>query len=256
MYSLFFKYNSGAGEIRGAQIATRLNANVNPVANYENDVCIYVKQQPPEDFPKYSYLDVVDGDGLLRWAKAHPKIGIIATSGIAQNYLSNKLNRTDIKLIPQHHCNYERQQRTQGEVSTIGYIGSKNGLKRMGVFGSRITINTSFKNRQDVVNFYNDIDIQVAFRPDRDRLSNMKNSLKLYNAGSFGIPTVSYPTKAYLDEFKGCFIEAETVEEMVFQCDKLKIDKEFYREMSHKILSRSENYHIDKIIPLYKELPN
>lgn len=53
--SFFFK-PSGAGEIDGRQIGDFLCAKLNPIHNYEDDACIYVKQQPPDNFPKYTYL--------------------------------------------------------------------------------------------------------------------------------------------------------------------------------------------------------
>ena len=45
---------------------------------------------------------------------------------------------------------------------------------------------TKFHDRQEVANFYQQIDIQVIWRPSRAR-ARLKNPLKIVNAASFGI---------------------------------------------------------------------
>ncbi|KKL03735.1 hypothetical protein LCGC14_2623170, partial [marine sediment metagenome] len=49
--------------------------------------------------------------------------------------------------------------------------------------------------REDVCEFYKTIDIQIAFRtPGKEvRPPIFRNPLKVFNAGSFKIPTVAYP---------------------------------------------------------------
>ena len=212
--SFFYKTKKASGIIRGEQISSYVGAKKNPENNFIDDVCVFVKKQPFENFPKLSYLDIIDGSGLVDWAKKHPTIGIIAISEIAKNYLSEKLNRKDIKLIPEHHCNYERTQRASDTVKNVGYIGYKRSLRgftndimyTFAKYGFNFKSVTNFNTRLDVVNFYKSIDIQISFRDKTCTNTwherNLKNPLKLANAGSFGIPTVCYPELNYQREFK------------------------------------------------------
>jgi len=257
----FYSKKVGSGIIRGMQVADYIGAGKNPVNGHENNVCIYVKTQPPENFPKQSYIDVLDGYGLVSWVKRHPKIGVIAASKVAQEYLSEELKRTDIKLVQQHHCNYEQGQRPEREITTVGYIGSKNGLKELQPIklktaltgkGLKFKAKTKFIGRGDVIAFYKSIDIQVAFRPEY-YLSSLKTPLKLCNAGSFGIPTVAYPEKSYVREFSGCFVPVKSTQEIVENCSRLK-DNVYYNTMASKALAQSERYHIDHIAEQYKVL--
>src|SRR5512139_3024520 len=103
----FFRRHGGSGEIRATQMAEWLGARVNPRKGYEDDICIYVKMQPPENYPRKSYLDIVDGEERVSWLLKHPDIGVIASSLSGHDYLCRKLQRAGIVYIPQHHCNYE-----------------------------------------------------------------------------------------------------------------------------------------------------
>jgi len=264
MLTFFYRHSSPSGKIRGRQVAKHLGAKQNPVDGYENDVCIYVKCVPPEDFPEHSYIDVVDSKRLVNWAIEHPQIGVIAISKTARTYLMQKLKRDDIHLIPEHHCNFKHILRTRKDVTTVGYMGARVGGKfpediheRFTEIGLEFKYTRKYKTRGDVVAFYNSIDIQVMVKYMRHKaIVRLKNPLKLANAGSFGIPSVAYPETAFIEEFGGCFIETKTIDGMLLQCEKLKNDRNLYKEMSDKALSRSEGYHINKIAPLYYELGN
>lgn len=255
------KSRCGSATIRGMQVAEYIGGKSNPVEGYENDICIYVKKLPPEDFPRHSYFDVIDNRHAIVWLQKHPQIGVIAISKTAKKYLQQRLNRTDIHLIPEHHCNYERECRTRNSVTTVGYMGSRTGSQfpvdikeRFAEMGLEFKYTNQYKTRQDVVGFYHSIDIQIMDRYVLRSVVKLKNPLKLENAGSFGIPTVAFPETNFIEEFGGCFVEARTIDEMILQCKKLKDDKEFYVEIANKALLRAEEYHISKIAPLYCRL--
>ena len=265
---LTFFYPEGnksvSGKIRGKQIGNYLGAKLNPTGGYENDICIYVKCIPPKDFPEHSYVDIVDSKRLVNWTIEHPQIGVIAISKTARTYLMQKLNRNDIHLIPEHHCNFERIPRIRKDVNTVGYMGARTGSEfpedikeRFADIGLDFKYTRKYRTRGDVVAFYNSIDIQVMDKYMRHRaIIKLKNPLKLANAGSFGIPSVAYPETNFIEEFKDCFVEAETIDEMLLQCETLKNNSDFYKEMSDKALLRSQEYHISRIAPLYYELGN
>ena len=260
-FTFFYSENKKAisGEIRGRQIASCLNGKTNPKNGYEDDICIYAKCLPPDDFPNRTYVDIVDSRNLVNWVMDRPNVGVIAISKTAQNYLFRKLNRSDIHLIPEHHCNFEREQRPDREVTTVGYIGCRTGSafpvdikKRFAEVGLDFKYNRAYKTRFDVIDFYKSIDIQIMHKYVRHKaIINLKNPLKLANAGSFGIPSVAYPENNFIEEFGGCFIEAKTIDEMVQQCKNLKENKALYQDTSEKAFMRAQEYHIDKIAPLY-----
>ena len=258
----FFTKGGGSGKIRGEQIAKHLGAKLNPKRGFENDICIYVKIAPPKNYPKRTYIDVIEDSLGLRWVQFHPKVGIIASSVSIRDYLTCELNRNDIVLIPQHHCNFERIKRTRKKVTTAGIIGNKHSFqysldeleKKLDKIGMKLKtlIKPKFKDRQEVVDFYKDIDIQLIWRPEIDDV--LKNPLKLVNAMSFGIPTVAYPERNFVVELENYFIKPISISLMITSIDDLKHDSEFYNAWVGIGLQKAEEYHIDNIAKLYKKL--
>lgn len=263
-----FCSEKGAGQIRAYQIAPLLNARINPTEGYEDDICIYVKKEPPINHPRHSYLDIVDARERILWLLRNPNIGVIASSDVAQMFLSKRLNRKDILLIPQQHCNFERFKRDRKEIKVAGFIGVPNSMvwpleeveKKLKDIGVELKINTTYKKREDVVNFYKQIDIQILFRTCytviNKRVSEglLRTCLKLQNASSFGIPTVSFPEPGYVEEYEGLFIEAYSLDSLIDGVKALKESKELYNSYVTKGLEKAEQYHIDNIIKLYKKL--
>jgi len=258
----FFVKGGGSGKIRGEQIAKHLGAKLNPEKGFENDVCIYVKCVPPLPHPKRTYIDVIEDSMGLRWVRDKKDVGIIASSVSIQNYMVEKTGRKDIVLIPQHHCNFKRELRTRKEVTTAGIIGNKQAFqypldkleKKLDKIGMKLKtlIKPEFKDRQEVVDFYKQIDIQLIWRPDIDHV--VKNPLKLVNAMSFGIPTVSYPEKNFMMELEDYFIKAGIIESMIGWVKTLKHYKSVYNNYVRLGLRIAEEYHIDNIAKLYKKL--
>ena len=258
----FFTHGGGSGKIRGEQIATYLGAKLNPTSRFENDICIYVKCVPPRNYPKHSYVDVVEDSAGLRWVKSNPDIGIIASSKSIYDYLSNKLLANRIVFIPQHHCNFERVLRTRKEVKIAGIIGNnvsfqyplgelEAGLNRIGI-ELKTLIKKRFDSREEVVDFYKQIDIQLVWRPGSNGV--LRNPLKLINAMSFGIPTVAWPEKDFVEELEGCFIEASSIELFLTYVQELQRDNDLYKTIYNLGLERSKYYHIDNISKLYLKL--
>lgn len=256
--TFFTKKRRGSSIIRGQQVAEYLGMKLNPKSDYGNDVCIYVKMRPPKGFPRYSYFDVIDGIEHISWLLNHPKIGVIACAKSGHEYLTKKLRRDDVVLIPQHHCNYERIRRKRKSVTVAGMIGRithirhlqediKRGLAGIGV---EFKIETQFEGRQAVVDFYKQIDIQAVWRPIHRPL---KNPLKLVNAGSFGIPTVAFPEIGY-KEIEGYYLPAGTIAEMIDGIRRLKESESLYEFYSQKLMEKIENYHISKVSKLYLDL--
>jgi len=235
----FFAGRNGSGEIRGRQMAEYLGAKLNPKDGYRDDVCIYVKRQPPEDYPPHSYLDIVDGEERIGWLKQHPDIGVIASSITGQRYLEEVLKR-DVVYIPQHHCNFERER--SNATFKIGVVGGKASMPDA-VANTFMVTRYACKTRQDVVDSYKKIGIQVVWRGiDRP----LKNPLKIINAASFGIPTIALPEIGY-EEMEGYYTRATTIEEL------WEALKNSYPEQD-RLVEKSEEYHIENIAKLYEAL--
>jgi hypothetical protein len=249
---------TGSSRIRGYQVATYLGAKINPIENYNDDVCIYVKKQPPENFPKYSYLDLVDGHRRVPWLEKHPHIGVIASSQSAYEYLAKKLGRNDIVLIPQHHCNFDRVRRKRKSVTVAGVIGRPTAIrypwdklrKKLNKLGMELKIQNKYTCKEDVVNFYKGLDVQIVWRVSHRWY---KNSLKIVNAGSFGIPTVAWPEIGYKD-MEGCYLPAETIDNLISGVSRLKNSQRFYQGYAEKLIKKTEQYHIKNIAKLYIKL--
>jgi hypothetical protein len=257
----FFTHSGGAGIIRGEQVAHKLGAKLNPKSGYEDDVCIYIKCVPPKNYPKKTYIDVVEDSAGLRWAREHPKVNLIASSKTIYDYLSHKLDNK-IVLIPQHHCNFDRQVRLRKQVKVAGIIGNKASFqsslttlkKELDKVGMELKtlIKKTFDNREEVVEFYKEIDIQLVWRPKSDGV--LRNPLKLVNALSFGIPTFSFPEEDFIAEFNDYFVRADTIDEMLTWIQIYRTVKGFTKIFFDKALLKAEEYHIDHISKLYLKL--
>jgi hypothetical protein len=252
------RLEQGSSIIRGEQIATYLGAKLNPAEGYENDVCIYVKPSIDTKFVKHSYIDILDvsSDTIVAFTKL--RIPIILASLMAYEIFLEACKENKFIFIPQHHCNYERFKRDRKEVITVGIVGYHASFmypmeevkKRLKEVGMELLIENRALNRLDVVNFYKKIDLQIVW------VKNAwiaKNSMKLYNAASFGIPTVGLKQQNY-KEFEGYYVPVGSMDEMIKELVKFKEDKKYYTEYSSRIIVKAEEYHISNIAKLYKEL--
>ena len=249
--------------IRGSQIAEYMGAKFNPESGYENDTCIYVKPNVAkgDDFifeGKRAYLDIIDGANLAEVAKKHPEVGVIVCSEADEKIMTKELPNNKVILIPQHHCNFDRIRRNWREVKKVGVIGTRGAFPYLpkelrGEFekrGMELIEFSSFFTREDIIDFYLNIDIQVVWRPYKKILSN---PLKIVNASSFGIPTIALDEKAFW-ELKSTYIPVGTVESLLDAIDKLTNDSQFYEDYALTSIERSEDYHIGKIAKLYQQL--
>lgn len=270
----FFYAAGGSGYIRGKQMADYLGGKHNPTEGYENDVCIYVKKTPPDGYPKHTVMDVDDAPRAVEWLKTHTDTGVIAISLTAKEYLEKVLNRKDIVFIPHQHINFDRYINPVREVKVVGIIGSitsfqypiddlRAKLLAVGLelryepeYWKTYKDNPKQDMRHNIIDFHKEMDIQIVWRPHGFSAGQdpLRNPNKLGNASSFGIPTVSYPEKSYIREWEGCFIPANTIDDLVGHCRLLKEDRVYYDYFSKKALERSEQYHIEKIAELYRAL--
>lgn len=251
--------------IRGEQVAEQIGAKFNPESGYENDVCIYVKpyfkkrQDAKADikFEGKPYLDMIDGHNLAQLAERHPEVTVIVCSQ-ADYDIMTKVIPNKIVVIPQHHCNFERVKRTRKKVTTVGCIGTrlafpylpKNLKKELAKRKMELIEFSRFFTRQDIIDFYLKIDVQIVWRPYKKILSN---PLKLVNAASFGIPTIALDENAF-KEISGCYMPVKTLDEFLIYLDALKIVPGLYDICSTRCLEKAEEYHIENIGKLYKAL--
>lgn len=248
--------------IRADQIADQLGAKLNPIYGFDEDVCIYVKPhvQPGKDFDfegKRTYLDIIDGWGLVPLLQKHPEVGVIACSKQDVAKLLKVLDNK-ITFIPQHHCNFDRIKRSlRNSITTVGVIGTQDAFEhipdeiREGLAqrGLKFIEYSKFFRREDIINFYKQIDIQLVWRPYRMRLSN---PLKIVNAASFGIPTIAYEESVF-NEVDDCHVPVKTPDEF-FAIVEGFMRGTLYSVFSNQCLKVAENYHIEKVAELYKQL--
>lgn len=252
--------------VRGEQIAQAIGAKFNPQSGYQKDVCIYVK--PVLDaagdfkFEGKPYLDICDNIKFVELVKKHPEVSVIAASEWNYQLLKRLLPNNKIVLIPQQHCNYERKKRVRNEITVVGAIGSHGILaelpadlkSRLADRGMKLIEFSDFFIRQDVVDFYMQIDVQIIWRPSKNyRKDILMNSLKLQNSASFGIPTICYEEPVF-EEIDGCYIPVKTLDEFFVQLDNLRNNPNLYEQYAKRCLEKAEEFHIEKIGELYKSL--
>ncbi len=257
-----------SSQIRGYQITNRLGCVCNPKELVDiTNTFVFVKSLPTQVF-EHMYIDVVDAFALLNELYKFPKAKIIAISEMAKTYITNRCDN-EVFVIPEHHCNFENAVRTRIEVTTAGFIGYKDNFivdpdlmrEKLAEVGLKFIckFENDFKTREDICEFYKSIDIQLTLRPKFPKHAcppELKNSLKLSNAGSFRIPTVACNEPCYLKDYKDCFLVAANIEEAVIQCEYLKNHVGLYDWVTEDCHSRAQDFHIDNIIPKYKELLN
>lgn len=263
----FFTGKGGSGIIRGEQVAERMGAKLNPTEDYQDDVCIYVKRVPPDDHPSRAWLDIVDDSHDLYWLNKHPEVGIIATCVAAEKYLWARYPGRDIVLVPEHHCNFDREVRTRVSVERVGVIGHPKSIEidadelagKLKDIGLEFVplLDRNISSRQMVVDFYKGIDLQLIWRPrfgpegSSQHERNLHNPLKLINAMSFGVPTVAYPELNFEEELHNFYVPANDVDELLMRLEQMKTDGSVYQVISERGLEKSEDYHIDNILPRY-----
>ncbi len=249
--------------IRADQIAEAVNAKLNPKQDYKNDVCIYIKPGLDKDGDlnfesKSSYIDIIDELGYASVLKKHPELSAIVLSEqdyltLASTGITNK-----IVLIPQHHCNFNREKRVRNKITTVGVIGHYKAFpylpselkSALAERGMELLEFSEFFTRQDIIDFYKKIDVQIVWRPYRKRLAN---PLKIVNAASFGIPTIALD-EIYFKEMGNCYIGVSDFDNFLTELDKLRSSPTIYKAYSELCLKKAEEYHIEKIAQLYKNL--
>lgn len=218
-----------SSRIRGEEIAEYLGAKLN---EERSDVNIYVKNCRTEEVKDGDYVDVLDDIWIMEWLKFRPKVKVIAMSLSHRDWLRSILSN-EIVYIPHHHVNFERAVRTRKEITTVGYIGARQTIK---VEGFKFVYEKNFKTRQDVIDFYKKIDIQIIGEvPDNPYY----HPTKIINAMSFGIPTVA-PKRMGYREVKGFYYQ--NIKELKDGWD------------AERLINEAEKYHISNIAKLYQQL--
>jgi hypothetical protein len=233
------------------------------------DVVVLIKVCPEDyivDTAAQCYMDVIDSTGTFHALDRYPQMKAIAISRLAYNYLSERYGEDRVVFIPEHNCNFDRALRiTEWPIKSAGYIGEaacfhcdvdelRSKLKEVGV---SFEFCTKYKTRKDVLDFYGMIDLQITFRVDEKHIgvpAMLKNPLKLNNAGSCGIPSISYPEANYIDEWEGCFWPATSIDEIIDTIHGINNSKLMYQCMQSAAIGRAETYHIERIIGHYIRL--
>jgi len=252
--------------IRGYQVAEFLGAKINPREGFENDVCIYVKPRSvAEDQYKFSgkpYLDICDAYYLYDICRKFPHLTVISASDWNYQMLKKVLPNKVVNIY-EHHCNFERARRVRQGIKTVGCIGGAGVFKylpsdlksKLAEKGIELVTFSNFQTRQDIVNFYLGVDVQIIWRPFADYKQEgvLMNPLKLVNASAFGVPTIALdePTFKQLD---GCYLPVVNLDEFMERLDSLIKSPSLYNEYSERCLAESEKYHIENIAKLYRQL--
>ena len=267
---LFFGNPWCSGEIRGKQVAEKGNWLYNSYSMRSGDKVVFVKSYPEREFVDTClannieiFIDVIDCYGIVPFLEDVPKAKVIAISKSGVDYLKSRIDN-EVLYVPEHHCNFNNELRNCKKVKRVGFIGYKcnfdldpkvvsDVLKK---FDIEFVMKTEFTTRQEIIDFYKSIDVQLAYRIPGSAfmlVSQLKNPLKLANAGSFGIPTIAYPEISYVDEWEGYFLPIGSMDGMVHWIEKMVNDFEVYKTMSAAALHRARYYHISNVIKIYKE---
>lgn len=250
--------------IRGQQIAEYLGAKFNPKTGYEHDVCIYLKPLKIDKIKDGDYVDILDDSNvharlgsLLDRLKKRSQVNVLAMTSVHKKWLEEQLPNKVIH-IPHQHMNFERKRRTRKKVTTCGYIGAtgpghqellnemRDALKKIGV---ELIINVNFETREDVINFYESIDIQVAPMFSFHLSIPYYHEKKIVDAMSFGIPTVTEQRLGYKD-VEEYYYHIKNLDELIVEVQRLQ--KEGWD--AERLINKAEEYHITNIAKKYERL--
>ncbi len=256
---------------RGYQLADVLGCEVDEPLKTVNETVIAVKTYfPDSEHLTNLYFDLIDDPNTINIANRYPNACIIAITDIMKNYLEDRISNK-IVTIPEHTCNFENRIRIRDEVKVVGYVGStqclnikpsvlRNILGDNGFEFKMLVCETADNaTRKEVADFYMGIDIQIAFRLPglAVRPPVYRNPLKIFNAGSFKIPTVAYPELSYSMCAGTYFLEAIDLDSIVNKCRMLRDDSVLYNFYSDRVYEWSKQFDIVKIAKMYAQLsPN
>lgn len=272
----------GSDRCRGMDIAEKMgmpcDAGFQDIK--DDDVVVMVKHFSPEvlKITKSIYVDIVDGcrGDTYDKIRRHENVTVITLTPSGAKWIKeNWFPNHRVIWIPHTHCNNENRFRPPGRsVNTIMYNGTENGFhthhwhkfasmaRYEGFKVTRfhtIAQGCSSDLRKDCCDAYFACDIQVAFRPpyyDAELPLHLKSPTKLNNAGSFRIPSVAYPEVAFTHNYDraGHFLRADTIEEMIQCCIKLRDETETYDSLAFSAWYHSQSCHIDKVVKYYERL--
>jgi hypothetical protein len=252
---VFHRRRGESGQVRGLQMAQYFKARLDPAEwRYDFDVHVWVKMEPEHvEWPGRHYLDVIDEPRRIPWLREHPECGVIAMSLSGQEYLQEQLGRDDVLFIPVHHCNFGRARRAEREMQVAGVVGGQGAIQ-CDVAELEAVLNRQglefrwlqdYKTPEEIVAFYQTIDVQIVWRPMQRPL---KEPLKIVNAMSLGIPTVAYPEPAY-QEVEGYYWPVTNHAQLAASIEELKRGFD-----AQRLVDKAEEYHIDNVAKLYRGL--
>ena len=267
-----------SSRIRGEQVVEKLvERGVDAVYNSDDyaskgDKLVFVKCSPHVDSYEIvkaceSFIDAVDSHGTIIGIKKYEhlkNVSIIAIGDLSQTWISEQLPDHTVIKIPEHHCNFENVIRPKDKkIKKVGFCGYMynfhlpldqiQNMLHAADLEVVVLSDMVHATRKDICNFYEQIDIQICYRRDIGVcVPQLKNPLKVINAASFGVPTVSYLEPAY-KECQDILTVSYDIYDMVSGIVQLT-DIDYYNEMSEKCIEFAKDYHIDKIVSKYVEI--
>ena len=250
-----------SGIVRGKQIADYLGGKFNPTEGWENDVKIFIKPRSLRYVKDGDYVDILDDLPIYtKLLKTRPGIKVIAMSTSHYDWLKSILPN-EIIHIPHAHVNFDKFRRDRKEIINCGYIGTNKPYhikinEEIGIQLAKVGLKFipffNYTTREEIINFYKQIDIQVIGYFNFNNDNPAYHEKKIVDAMSFGIPTIAGSKLGYKD-VEGFYISVNNMDELVKEANRLK-DPEIYNQWSDKIIKKSDKYHISEIVKLYKKL--
>jgi hypothetical protein len=208
-----------------------------------------------------AWVDIIDNSRHdVEQLKARPDLKVIAYTKLSRDFIRKTLNNKTV-VIPEHHCNFERILRNRKRITTAGVVASPSLAaykvydeiaEQLEKIGIKFKTCYHFKARQDIVDFYQQIDFQVIGYFGYGDTNPFGHPNKIINAASFGIPTIAYQRLGY-QEFDHNYLPIKRMDELVPIVEKLK-DRDYYEAFTGKIIKAAEKYHIEHIAEKYKKL--
>lgn len=160
-----------------------------------------------------------------------------------------------IKIIPQHHCNFSGIPNPLNGERKPAWIGRPFWCPKFVDLDVEI-YNSNGLYMEEVITAYRRMGICLNVRRscvEAEFHVRLNDGVKLINSMAFGIPSVSGNEPAYHEYGDGCTIFAEP-DEIKEAIHKLQTDDILYNKIRLEGLIRSKEFHLKRILPLYRNL--
>ncbi len=161
----------------------------------------------------------------------------------------------DVRVIPQHHCNFSGVPNPADLPRRPAWVGRPFWCPDFGDLGVNIH-DSNVLGVEGVIAVYRRMGLALNVRrqrPESELHLALNDGGKLMNTMAFGIPSISSDEPAYHEFGEGCTVFAP-LSGIPAAVSALQRNDKLYESIRNEGLERAKSFHISAMLRLYKEL--